>query len=78
MADEFTVNWWEHLFNHTAKNIATSPAENAANLATTPAQSDKEFDQKKSYFYSRFQKVYLGNWSIRIKYFKLVQCREVC
>ena len=67
MADEFTVNWWEHLFNHTAKNIATSPADNDTNPATAPPQPEKEVDQKKSYFYSRFQKVYLASeLSVRI------------
>jgi hypothetical protein len=23
-ADEFTVNWWDHLFNSTAKNIQSN------------------------------------------------------
>ena len=27
IADEFTTNWWEHLFNHTAKKIDPSKGE---------------------------------------------------
>lgn len=58
MAEEFTSNWWEHLFNHTAKKIETTQDNVLAE--TEPVKKDEakpNDDQRKSYFYSRFQKV---------------------
>lgn len=71
MAEEFTSNWWEHLFNHTAKKIdhSASMKESAVVGQSTKKEEEKpdkpvEVEagnkpnhlQKKSYFYSRFQK----------------------
>lgn len=63
MAEEFTSNWWEHLFNHTAKKIDHS-AEPVVEKKVKEADKPDEVEssskanhlQKKSYFYSRFQK----------------------
>ena len=57
-AEEFTSNWWEHLFNHTAKKIDTTKQQEPV----IPKREVKVEEQpvvvseKKSYFYSRFHK----------------------
>ncbi len=53
-AEEFTSNWWEHLFNHTAKKIDSNSNKNEAPIQE--AKIEEIVPQKKSYFYSRFQK----------------------
>ncbi len=58
-AEEFTSNWWEHLFNHTAKKIDPSTSQESANAVAQPEVETEEatnVSEKKSYFYSRFQK----------------------
>jgi hypothetical protein len=60
MAEEFTTNWWEHLFNHTAKKIDHSsdaivvPVEKSVDQKEQLDQGNPL--QKKSFFYSRFQR----------------------
>ncbi len=65
MAEEFTVNWWEHLYNNTADKIDTKKAHNK--IDSEPVNDTAEVKEKaekyntimnrKGYFYSRFQKV---------------------
>lgn len=57
IADEFTTNWWEHLFNHTAKKIDAS--NGLKRKETNDEEKSKSFLNKKSLFYARFQKASL-------------------
>jgi hypothetical protein len=66
MSDQFTINWWEHLFNHTAKKIdkKLENKEDAVKESETIVNKDdlnneaasSKLEQRKSFFYARFQK----------------------
>ena len=68
MADQFTVNWWEHLFDKTASKIPNSVKQQATTDETVvetpkePEIKEKKAEPKsllnnKSFYYSRFTKV---------------------
>ena len=46
LSDEFTVNWWEHLFNHTAKKI--DKATKKAQVAVQTAVKEEEEKEAKT------------------------------
>ena len=79
------MNWWEHLFNHTAKKIKTdqtTPSNDDNSVKAVLKQEKSTIDEKKSktfdnknLYYSRFQKVFLFIYSflleLRINLFKI-------
>lgn len=65
MSDQFTVNWWEHLFNSAASKIKENDATDAPKQPKQQQVEKKEEKEtnnsnplnKKSFYYSRFTKV---------------------
>jgi hypothetical protein len=65
MSDQFTVNWWEHLFNSAASKIKENDADAPKQLQQQQQVEKKEEKEtsdsnplnKKSFYYSRFTKV---------------------
>lgn len=64
MSDQFTVNWWEHLFNSAASKIKDNEDKKDDEYKK---EMEKEAEKetinsnplnKKSFYYSRFTKVY--------------------
>ena len=56
MAEEFTSNWWEHLYNHTSKKIDKHQEAVASKPKPVEVEVKSADEQRKAYFYSRFQK----------------------
>jgi hypothetical protein len=66
IADQFTVHWWEHLYNTTSSKIKPKKNDDAESEAIPkekveekPEPASKGILNRKDYFYSRFQKVNL-------------------
>ena len=62
MSDQFTVNWWEHLFNSAASKIKENDTDAPKQQQVEKKEEKEETSNsnplnKKSFYYSRFTKV---------------------